>query len=224
MKVIVFSTKNFERSYLEEANKTGHDLKMVETPLSLETADLAFGNSIACISTADDASVSVIEKLHENGIRCITIRATGYDNVDIKKARQLGIRVANVPEYSPYAIAEHAIGLILALNRKLVLANRQVHQYNFKVDDLIGFDLHHKTVGIVGTGKTGSLMAKILHGFGCDLLGFDMNENKELVEKYGLHYVDLNTLCRLSDIITINISLNEHTEHIINKDVISSMK
>ncbi|UKJ06704.1 2-hydroxyacid dehydrogenase [Solitalea lacus] len=224
MKTIFFSTKAFERQYLENANTAMHELKMVEEALSLKTVDLAKGYSVVCIFAGDDASAPVIEKLHENGVRFIAIRATGYDNVDIQSATKLGIRVTNVPDYSPYAIAEHAVGLMLALSRKLPLANDQVHQYNFKVDNLIGFDLHHKTVGIIGTGQIGSVAAKILYGFGCSLLGFDIQENKELTELYDLHYVDLNTLCRLSDIITIHVPLNEQTEYLIDEALITTMK
>ncbi|SMO69858.1 2-hydroxyacid dehydrogenase [Solitalea koreensis] len=224
MKTIIYSTKFFERTYFEQANVIGHELKMVEEALSLETACLAKDCSVVCVFTSDDVSAPVLLQLQELGVRYIAVRATGYDNVDIQTALSLGMKVANVPEYSPHGIAEHAVGLMLALSRKLMLANQQVHHYNFKVDDLIGFNLQHKTVGIVGTGKIGSAMAKILHGFGCHLLGYDIHENKELVEKYGLHYMELEMLCRLSDVITIHVSLNEHTEQLIDKEMIEIMK
>lgn len=176
------------------------------------------------IFTGDDASTSVVEKLNSVGIKYIAVRAVGYDNVDIKKAGELGIKVANVPEYSPYAIAEHAVGLMLALNRKLITADDQVHHNNFTVGNLIGFDLHKKTVGIIGTGRTGSVVAKILNGFGCKLLGYDIKQNKELSEKYGLEYVDLKTLCSSADIITLHAPLNPSTKYLINKKILDEMK
>ena len=183
MKTIIYSVKDFERSYLLQANKMNHELTCAQEPLMPATADLAKGHEAVLVFTGDDVSTTVVQKLHEAGIKFIAIRAVGYDNVDIKTANDLGIKCANVPEYSPYSIAEHAVALMLALNRKLILADKQVHHHNFTVGNLVGFDLYQKTVGIVGTGKIGSIAAKILHGFGCNLLGYDIAENKELTEK-----------------------------------------
>jgi len=224
MKIIIYSTKDFERSYLLEANTMNHALTCVEEPLNLKTAGLAQSHEAAVVFSGDEVSTLVLEKLKNAGIRFIVVRASGYDNVDLKKANALGIQVANVPEYSPYAIAEHAAALILALNRKIILANSQVHHHNFTVDNLVGFDLHQKTVGIIGTGRTGSVAAKILHGFGCRLLGYDIVENKELAEKYKLEYVDLKTLCRSSDIITLHTPLNAATKYLINNEMMQEMK
>ena len=142
MKVIIYSIKDFERSYLLHANKMNHEITYAEEALSVETAVLAKTHEAVVVFTGDDVSTAVIEKLHEAGVKYIAVRAVGYDNVDIKKANDLGIKVANVPEYSPYAIAEHAVALMLALNRKLILADRQVHQHNFTVSNLVGFDMH----------------------------------------------------------------------------------
>jgi D-lactate dehydrogenase len=224
MKVIVYSTKEFEKSYLVTANKSRYELFFTSLSLSADTASLAKGYEAVMIFTGDDASAPVIDALHTYGIKYIAIRAAGYDNVDLCKAHELGMKVANVPEYSPYAIAEHTIGLILALNRKLIIANRQVHQQDFRVDNLIGFDLHRKKAGIIGTGRIGSVVAKILHGFGCELLGFDSTENPELIKNYRLTYTDFVTLCKESDIITIHIPLNEQTRYLINKEAIQTMK
>jgi len=148
----------------------------------------------------------------------------GYDNIDINKAEELGIAVANVPEYSPYSVAEHSVALMLALNHKIIIAHNQVQHHNFTVGKLVGFDLHGKTVGIIGTGKIGSVAAAILHGFGCNLLGYDIEERKELTEKYKLRYVDLTTLWRTSDIITLYTPLNTATKYLINKESIGEMK
>ena len=164
MKTIIYSIKDFERPYLLNANKMNHELTCVEEALIPDTAALAKGHEAVVVFAGDDVSTAVIEKLHEAGIKYIAIRAVGYDNVDIKTANELGIKCANVPEYSPYSIAEHAVALMLALNRKLILADKQMHQHNFTVGNLVGFDLHQKTVGIVGTGKIGSIAAKSCMG------------------------------------------------------------
>jgi len=224
MKVLVYSIKDYERPYLEMANKFHAEADYIPEPLSAETALKAKGYDAVCIFTHDVADATVLKMLHYAGVKYIAVRAAGYDNVDIKMATQLGIRAANVPAYSPYSVAEHAMGLVLALNRKLVLANRNVHEYDFTISKLIGADLHGKTAGIIGTGQIGSVMAKILHGFGCHLLGFDIRENQDLVENYDLRYTDLKSLCFASDIITVHLCLNEQTRHLINRDVISYMK
>ena len=224
MKTLIYSIKDFERSYLLNQNKMNHELTLIEEPLISDTVALAKGHEAVVVFTGDDVSTTVMQKLHDAGVKYIAIRAVGYDNVDIKTANYLGIKCANVPEYSPYAIAEHAVALMLALNRKLVLADKQVHHHNFTVGNLVGFDLHQKTVGIVGTGRIGSVAAKILHGFGCNLLGYDIEEKKELKEKYNLKYVDLKTLCSSSDIITLNTPLNTATKYMINKDMLDVMK
>ena len=158
------------------------------------------------------------------GVRFIAIRAAGYDNIDLDAANENDISVANVPGYSPYAIAEHAVSLILALNRKTVLATTQVRQHNFSLDKLVGFDLQGKTVGIIGAGRIGSVLAKIMHGFGCRLLAYDMTKNQQLISKYDVHYVELHTLCSQSDIISIHTPLNKGTRYLINKTQISRMK
>jgi D-lactate dehydrogenase len=224
MKVLIYSIKDFERSYLIGANKMNHELTFVEEALVLETAGLAQSHEVVVVFTGDNVTTAVVEKLNEFGVKYIAVRAVGYDNVDIKRANELEMKVANVPEYSPYAIAEHAVALMLALNRKLIIADKQVHDFNFTVDKLVGFDLHGKTVGIVGTGSIGSVIAKILYGFGCRLLGYDIEQNNELIEKYNLEYVDLKTMCRLSDIITLHTPLNTATRYLINKELVDEMK
>ncbi|WP_298738602.1 2-hydroxyacid dehydrogenase [uncultured Chitinophaga sp.] len=224
MRVLFYSMKDFERPYLEDANIKEHDLIMMNEPLNLETATLAKDCDAVCIFTADDASAPVLSILAQQGVKYLAVRAAGYDNVDLHAAAQLKIKVANVPAYSPYAIAEHAISLIMALNRKTVQAHKQVQQYNFSLHQLVGFDMHRKTAGIIGTGRTGAAIAAILHGFGCRILAYDVRRNKDLATRFGVQYTDLATLCRESDIITIHTGLNEESRHMINKDVISWMK
>ncbi len=224
MKTIFFSCKQFERPFIDAAFTSAEEIRTEEKSLCLATASKAKGFSAVSIFAGDDASAAVLNILAREGVRFIAIRAAGYDNVDLVRAKQLDIRVANVPAYSPYAIAEHAVALILALNRKLILSNQHVHLHNFKVDDLIGMDLNGKTVGIIGTGRIGKVFTKIMNGFGCKLLGYDINEDIQLEREYDLKYVDLDTLCRDSDIISLHTSLTPETKYLINKNLISKMK
>jgi D-lactate dehydrogenase len=224
MNILFYSTKNFERPYLLSSGNEAFGIHMTEKALSAGTAEEARGFDVVSVFTGDDVSAPVVEKLYQSGVRFIAVRAAGHDNVDLVKANELGIRVANVPEYSPYAIAEHALALMLALNRKLVLADKQVHGQDFTVGNLVGFDLHGKTIGIIGAGKTGGTLVKILHGFGCRLLGYDVYENSELTGKYGLEYIPLATLCRESDIISLHTCLTPQTKYMINRQLIELMK
>jgi D-lactate dehydrogenase len=224
MRILFYSTRSYEEPFLRAAETDGHQFSMISDALSMQTAALAQGFDVVSIFTSDDASAAVLDILHQYSVKGVAIRATGYDNVSIAHANKLGIAVANVPHYSPVSIAEHAIALLLALSRKLVLANKQVHGYDFTLDALVGYTLHGKTAGIIGTGETGSAVAGILHGFGSKLLARDIYPDQRLVEKYGVEYTDLITLCRSSDIITLHAPLNEQTRYIINQVTISQMK
>ena len=224
MKILFYSIKDFEQPYLEAANTRKEEVTFIKEALSLQTADKAKGFDVVSIFAGDDASSNVLEELYKNGVKFIAIRAAGYDNVDIKKATELNIVVANVPEYSPYAIAEHAVALILALNRKIATVDKQVHNQNFTTSNLVGFDLHGKTVGIIGVGKIGSVFAKIMNGFGCRLLGYDIKENTELKEKYRLEYVDLPALCREANIISVHTGLTPQTKYLLNRKLIGLMQ
>ncbi len=224
MKTLFYSTKDFELPYLQAANKNNSEVVFINEALNVASAEKAKGYDAISIFAGDDASARVLEILYSNGTAYIAIRSAGYDNVDIRKAAALGIIVANVPDYSPYAVAEHAAALIMALNRKIVTADRQVHQQNFTTKNLIGFDLNNKKVGIIGVGRIGSVMAKIMHGFGCQLLGYDINENAEVKEKYGLRYVNLVTLCLEADIISIHLGLTPQTKYLVNEKLINLMR
>ena len=180
MKVTVFSTFAFERPLLERANGGRHELHFLDAALGAKTVALAQGSDAVCVFTPDDVSAPMLEQLREHGVRCIAVRGAGYDNVDLSTAHQLGIQVANVPDYSPHAIAEHAVTLMLALCRHLRQADQQLRVNNFTLDNLTGFDLFGKTVGILGVGRIGGVVAGILHGFGCRLLGVDVQPNPEL--------------------------------------------
>ena len=224
MKILFYSTKDFEQPYIEAANGTSEEVIFIKEVLSLQTADKAKGFEVISIFAGDDASSNTLEELYKNGVKSITIRAAGYDNVDIKKATELGIVVTNVPEYFPYSIAEHAVALILALNRKIAIVDKEEHNQIFTTGNLVGFDLNGKIVGIIGAGKIGGVFAKIMHGFGCRLLGYDIKENKALQEKYGLVYVDLPELCREANIISIHTGLTPQKIYLLNKKLIDLMQ
>lgn len=224
MNILFYSTKNFEKPFLLKANKLGHSVEFVAEPLSMASAAFAKGFECISIFAGDDASAAVIRELKRVGVRFIAIRAAGYDNVDLEEAGKNTITVANVPGYSPYAIAEHAVALMLALNRKIIQAHRQVQQQNFLLDNLMGFDLNQKTAGIIGTGKIGSVLAGILHGFGCSIVAYDGVRNEQLVSRYGVRYMDLPELCGQSDIISIHVPLTKQTRYMIHEPLIQKMK
>ena len=224
LKTAVYSSHRFEKSYLLNANNGKHELIILEPSLNLQTASLAEGCKAAALFVSDDASAPVLEKLNQLGVKFLVLRSAGFNNVNIKRAKELGINVARVPNYSPYAVAEHTIALMLALNRKIIRAHIRIMEQNFSLDGLVGFDMHGKTVGIIGTGKIGSVIAKILYGFGCKLLAFDKLENEELKEKYNVEYTDCMSLCKRSDIISLHAPLTEETKYIINENCIAGMK
>jgi D-lactate dehydrogenase len=224
MKVLVYSAKDFEIPYLEKANNKKHQLTFTKVALSSKTAMKAVGYDAISIFSADEACFITVEKLKDFGVKFITLRSVGYDNVNLRSASRLNIKVANVPNYSPYAIAEHAVSLLLALNRKLIESNLRVEHFNFDLNYLVGFDLNNKTIGMVGTGRIGSVMTKIMHGFGCKLLGYDIEENKDLIDKYNMKYMSLQNLCEQADIISLHVPLNADTHQLINEDLINLMK
>lgn len=224
MKTAVFSAHKFEWNYLHDANNGKHELKLLETCLSADTAELAVGCEAASIFVSDDASAVVLEKLKAAGVKFLALRSAGFNHVNLEKAKELGIRVARVPEYSPYSVAEHTVALMLGLNRKLIRAHNRVMEQNFSLDGLVGFDMHGKAVGIIGTGKIVSVVAKILFGFGCKLLAVDSLKNESLIKQFNLVYTDCGTLCRESDIISLHLPLTIESKYIINQMCISVMK
>ncbi|WP_394973081.1 2-hydroxyacid dehydrogenase [uncultured Croceitalea sp.] len=224
MKLLVYSAKEFEIPFLSKANKDVHTITYTKDALDFETAIQALNFKAISIFSGDDASSVVLEKLWDMGVRYILTRSTGFNNIRIKPAYQLGFKVANVPNYSPHAIAEHSIALLLSLARKITLANSQVHNYNFLLDNLMGVNLHGKTIGIIGTGNIGSVMCKIMNGFGCKILANDLKPNYDLVEFCGVKYTSLENLCRKSDIITLHIPLSYDNHQLINEKRLGWMK
>jgi D-lactate dehydrogenase len=224
MKTTIFSTHKFEEPYLLKANDGKHQLKLLESRLTEETAILATGSKTISLFTGDDASAKVLEKLSTLGVKNIALRSAGFNHVDLVKVAELDMKVARVPAYSPYAIAEHTMALILALNRKLIKANNRVREHNFSLNGLTGFDLNGKTVGVIGTGKIGAVLVKILHGFGCNILVHDIVEDKNLINLYGVRYTDCETICKNADIISLHVPLTISTKHLIDKKHIALMK
>jgi D-lactate dehydrogenase len=224
MKIAIFSIHNFDKPFFEKIKNSNHELVYFQEQLSKETAHLAKDFVAIAIFTSDNADEEVLQLLHSYGVKFIALRSVGYDHVDIDKATELQMKVANVPEYSPFAIAEHTIAMILALNRKLIIADNRVKRHDFSLGGLTGFDLNGKTVGIIGTGRIGSVLAKILHGFGCKLLAYDKIEENALKSKYDLRYTSLDELCQQSDVISLNLPLNKDTKYMINDQQIALMK
>jgi len=224
MKIAMFSVQNFEQPFLEQANQAYHyDLTFFDTRLNLSTTALAQGFEVVCCFVTDTLNAEVLQILATGGTKFIALRCAGFNNIDLVAAQQLGITVARVPAYSPYAVAEFAVGLILALNRKLYRAYNRVREHNFSLQGLLGFDLHGKTVGVIGTGKIGTVFCGIMQGFGCRLIGYDPIENPEC-QKYGLTYVTLNDLYQQADVISLHCPLTANSHHLINDSAIALMK
>lgn len=216
MHLAVFSAKPYDRSFLEEANGAGaHRLSFLEPRLAADTAALAGDAEAVCIFVNDVADADALTALSGQGVRLVALRSAGFNNVDLTAARDLGITVARMPAYSPHAVAEHTLALILALNRKIHRAYNRVRESNFALDGLLGFDLHGRTVGVVGTGRIGAAVARILHGFGCNLLGHDPQPDP-VCEALGMAYVPLDRLFAESDIVTLHCPLTPETYHLVD--------
>ncbi len=223
MDVTVFSSKQYDRQFLELANAGKHQLKFQTAHLSTETAELAAGSLAVCAFVNDAIDAHVLRKLANAGVRLIALRSAGFNNVDLKAARELGLTIARVPAYSPHAVAEHTIALLLTLNRKIHRAYNRIREGNFALDGLLGFDLHGKTVGIVGTGKIGEIVARILIGFGCQVIAVDPSPNHNCILS-GVRYVTWDQLCASSDIITLHCPLTPTTRHLVDAVALKKMK
>jgi len=225
MKIVLFDTHGYDRDSFTAANgRFGHEITFLEPRLTRETAALAAGHEVACAFVNDRLDEPALQTLRQSGIRLVALRSAGYNHVDLGAASRLGLPVVRVPEYSPYAVAEHAVGLALSLNRKIHRAYARVREWNFSLDGLVGFDLHGKTVGIVGTGKIGRVAARIFHGFGCRVLVYDLQPDAALVAEVGVQYVDLQTIYREADILSLHVPLTPSTRHMIDGNALSSMK
>lgn len=223
MKVAVFSAKKYDREFLSTANAARHELHFFEPQLNEETSGLATGFEAVCVFVNDQVNAAVIANLHSLGVQLIALRCAGYNNVDLAAAKKHGIAVVRVPAYSPYAVAEHTIALMLALNRKLHRAYNRVREGNFVLDGLIGFDMHGKTIGVIGTGQIGTVVAQVLTGFGCPTLAFDPVPNATCQSR-GVRYVELDALFAQSEIITLHCPLTPENKHMIDAHALEKMK
>jgi D-lactate dehydrogenase len=225
VRIAFFDTREFERTYFDQANQTDrHEIVYLEARLNRDTAQLAQGSDSVCCFVNDEVDADVIEILARGATRLIALRSAGYNNVDLGAADRHGITVVRVPEYSPHAIAEHAIALVLALDRKIYRAYARVREGNFSLDGLVGFDLYGKTVGIIGTGKIGRVAATLFAGFGCSVLAHDLAPDPELGRDHHIRYVTLAELYATSDIVSLHIPLTPATRHMIDTDTLASMK
>ncbi len=224
MKVILFSAQPHDRRFFEHALKDfSHELVFHEVKLSTSTVQLAKGFDAVCVFVNDDLNAGVLKNLADFGVMTIALRCAGFNNVDLIAAESLSMKVVRVPAYSPYSVAEHTVGLILTLNRNIHRAYNRVRDGNFALGGLLGFDLHGRTVGVIGTGIIGQTFAQIMAGFGCRLLGHDISPNEACLE-LGMKYVGLPELYAECDILSLHCPLNPETHHMIDASSIAQMK
>ncbi len=224
MRIAFFSTHGFDRQFFDAANRgTHHTIDYLEPRLVSATAPLAAGAPAVCAFVNDTLDDVTLRHLASGGTKMIALRSAGFNNVDLAAARTLGLTVARVPAYSPHSVAEHAVALMLTLNRNIHRAYARVRDGNFSLDGLLGFDMHTRTAGVVGTGKIGAVVAKILSGFGCRILAYDVAQNPECVA-LGARYVTLDELWAQSDIVTLHAPLTSATRHMVDAAAIRKMK
>lgn len=224
MKIAVFSTKSYDECFLRDANrKAGHELSFFEPRLSDRTCRLAEGFPAVCAFVNDQLTAGVLQGLAAGGTRLVAMRCSGFNNVDLRAAERLGMTVARVPAYWPHAVAEHTVGLMLALSRRLYKAYNRVREGNFNLEGLLGMDVHDKTAGVVGTGRIGSIVARILLGFGCNVLCYDVKQDPQL-EAAGARYVPIRELLAQSDIVSLHCPLMPQTHHLIDEAALAGMK
>jgi len=221
MKVVAYSIKAFEKEYIAKANQKKYDITLISNSLSIETAVYAEGKDAVVVFTNDDVSAPVVNKLADLGIKYIATRSAGTDHIDKGAAALRGIKIANVPVYSPQAIAEHTVALALGLNRHLLTATENSHHFDFRLDELIGFNLSGKTVGLIGLGHIGQATAAIFNGFGCKVIGYDVLPPKNLKN---IEVVSLETLLTTADIVSLHAPLTPTTKYLINKNTLKLMK
>ncbi|MEA2003260.1 MAG: 2-hydroxyacid dehydrogenase [Actinomycetota bacterium] len=224
MRVAVFSTKPYDQRFLSEAAAdSGHELEFFEARLSRSTAALAEGFDVVCAFVNDDLGAAVLLRLADAQVKLLALRSAGFNHVDLEAARSLGLPVVRVPAYSPRSIAEHTVALMLALDRKIHRAYARVREGNLSLDGLLGFDIGNRTVGIVGTGKIGATVARILTGFDCRLLGYDLHQSPDAVA-LGVEYVSLRDIWEQADIITLHAPLTPETHHMVDAFAVATMK
>ncbi|WP_113651192.1 2-hydroxyacid dehydrogenase [Pedobacter namyangjuensis] len=226
MKILFFSAKPYDRDFFERSNKTyGFELEFWETHLGPHVVDAIKKDTYkaVCVFVNDKLTAQVIATLAEKGIKYIALRCAGFNNVDLDAVKKHGLRLCRVPAYSPQAVAEHAVAMLLTLNRKTHKAYNRTREQNFSLNGLMGFNLYKKTVGVIGTGKIGIAFCKIMLGFGCKVIAFDPFENEEL-KKLGITYVTFNDLIKTADIISLHCPLTADNKYLINQNSLAEMK
>ena len=228
MKVAVYSARRYDKALLGQANKEadeqgGHTLRFLEDRLTAHTAALAEGCGAVCVFVNDTVDAEVLALLAAQGTKLVATRSTGYNQIDTEAAARLGIAVVRVTDYSPYSVAEFAVGLLLAVNRKIARASARTRDGNFDLDGLMGFDLHGKTVGVIGTGKIGTIFARIMAGFGCTVVGHDRYPSPAF-EALGGRYVGVDELLACSDVVSLHCPLTDDTRHIVNAGSLARAK
>jgi D-lactate dehydrogenase len=225
MKVFFYDTHSFERDHFCELNKNyHHELTFYEGKLNEKSAAAAAGFECVCPFVNDKLDRNALLILSKNGTKLIALRSAGFNHVDLIAAKELGLKIVRVPEYSPYSVAEHAVALILTLNRKIHKAYNRVREGNFSLEGLVGFDLHGKTVGVIGTGKIGRAFIRIARGFGCNVFAYDIYPQSQLALDLNFTHVSLDKIFSDSDIISLHIPLSKETQHLINSDALEKMK
>ncbi len=224
VKILFYDTKEYDKKLFERYNKDyGFEIKYLESKLNNETAPLANGYDAVCIFVNDRAEKETLDILKECGVKLIVLRCAGYNNVDIKNLPE-GMSVVRVPRYSPYAVAEHAVALLLSVDRKIYKSYQRTKKYNFTLNGLLGFDIHGKTVGVIGTGKIGKVFINIMKGFGTEVLAYDVYPDEKAAQEMGFKYTTLDELYEKSDIISLHCPLTDENTNMINKDSIKKMK
>ncbi len=224
IKIAFFDTKEYDRDMFDKYNKNyNYEITYFKTKLNEETASLAAGHDIVCIFVNDTANKEVLNKLKSLGIKLIALRCAGFNNVEMSALPE-GLTVVRVPAYSPYAVAEHTVGLLLALDRKVYKSYQRTKKYNFSLDGLLGFDINGKTIGVIGTGKIGKIFIKIMKGFGANILAYDVYEDKLAEKELDFKYTSLDEIFKNSDIISLHCPLTKENHNMINNDSISKMK
>jgi D-lactate dehydrogenase len=224
MKITFFSTKPYDKEFFTKQNEQyGFELEFYETHLGPHIVNLVEDTDAVCVFVNDKVNAEVIKILAAKGVKTIALRCAGFNNVDLNAAKENGLNVCRVPAYSPEAVAEHAVAMILTLNRKTHKAYNRVREQNFSLNGLLGFNLHQKTIGVIGTGNIGKAFCKIMQGFGCKILAFDIIANKDM-EADGVEFLPLMDVLKQSDIISLHCPLSEQTHHLINKETMAMMK
>ena len=224
-KIAFYDTKSYDRLFFDHfAEKVGVDLVYHDFRLSAANAASAEGADVVCVFVNDTIDKECLSALAEMGIKLVALRCAGFNNLDLDAAKELGISVVRVPAYSPYSVAEHTLALLLTLNRKIHRAYNRVRELNFSLGGLVGFDLHGKTIGILGTGKIGRITAKIFRGFGCEVLAFDLFPDEKWALEQGVSYRPISELLAVSDIVSLHLPLTTESHHMLNAETIAQMK